>query len=118
MRREYLDRILFWNQGDLERKLENYKTHYNQHRCHSGLAGATRLNGAACPHRQSQNLSHIPGGNIAEAYFRPQLQPELEFDTDGFARNRRIYASSLNVVAAAGLIVHPKSSLSRYALAM
>jgi hypothetical protein len=27
-------------------------------------------------------LSHIPGGNIAKAYFRPQLPPELEFDTD------------------------------------
>ena len=36
----------------------------------------------ACPHRQSQSLSHIPGGNIATAYFRPQLPPELEFDTD------------------------------------
>ena len=29
-----------------------------------------------------QNLSHIPGGDIAKAYFRPQLPPELEFDTD------------------------------------
>ncbi len=41
VRREYLDRTLFWNQSDLERKLENYKAYYNQHRCHSGLAGAT-----------------------------------------------------------------------------
>ena len=32
VRREYLDRTLFWNQSDLERKLENYKTYYNQHR--------------------------------------------------------------------------------------
>jgi hypothetical protein len=31
---------------------------------------------------QSPNLNHIPGGNIATAYFRPQLPPELEFDTD------------------------------------
>jgi hypothetical protein len=41
VRREYLDQILFWNRSDLERKLENYKTYYNQDRCHSGLAGAT-----------------------------------------------------------------------------
>ncbi len=41
VRREYLDRTLFWNQSDLERKLENYKAYYNQNRCHSGLAGAT-----------------------------------------------------------------------------
>src|ERR1700730_4986873 len=40
VRREYLDRTLFWNQSDLERKLENYKAYYNQHRCHSGLAGS------------------------------------------------------------------------------
>ena len=41
MRREYLDRTLFWNQSDLERKLEAYKAYYNQYRCHTGLAGAT-----------------------------------------------------------------------------
>jgi hypothetical protein len=34
------------------------------------------------PHNQSLNLSHMPGGNIATAYFRPQLPPKLEFDTD------------------------------------
>ena len=39
-------------------------------------------NGAAYPHRPSLNLIHIPGGNIATAYFRPQLLPELEFATD------------------------------------
>jgi hypothetical protein len=82
VRREYLDRTLFWNQSDLERKLENYKTCYDLHRCHSGLAGATPAERSACPHRQSQNLTHIPGGNIATAYFRPQMPPELEFDTD------------------------------------
>jgi len=51
MRREYLDRTLFWNQSELERKLENYKAYYNQHRCHSGLAEATpaQRSGAATP---------------------------------------------------------------------
>jgi transposase InsO family protein len=41
VRREYLDRTLFLNRADLERKLDNYKAYYNQHRCHTGLAGAT-----------------------------------------------------------------------------
>ena len=50
----------------------------------AGWPELRRLNGAACPHRQSQNLTHIPGGNIATAYFRPQLPPELEFDTHRF----------------------------------
>jgi putative transposase len=39
IRREYLDRIWFWNQSDLERKLEHYKVFYNDHRCHTGLGG-------------------------------------------------------------------------------
>jgi hypothetical protein len=92
VRREYLDRTLFWNQSDLERKLENYKVYYNQHRCHSGLGWPELrpLNGAAYPHRQSQNLSHIPGGNIAKAHSRPQLPPELEFDTDRIAGEVRV----------------------------
>jgi putative transposase len=49
IRREYLDRTLFWNQGDLERKLENYKTYYNQHRCHTGLAGMTPSKRSGAP---------------------------------------------------------------------
>jgi putative transposase len=49
LRREYLDRTLFWNQSDLERKLENYKAYYNQHRCHTGLAGATPAERSGVP---------------------------------------------------------------------
>src|SRR6266404_8741534 len=41
IRREYLDRIWFWNQSDLERKLEAYKAFYNHYRCHTALAGIT-----------------------------------------------------------------------------
>jgi len=41
IRREYLDRLWFWNQTDLERKLEDYKVFYNQYRCHTALAGVT-----------------------------------------------------------------------------
>jgi putative transposase len=41
IRREYLDRTLFWNRSDLERKLASYQTYYNHHRCHTGLAGVT-----------------------------------------------------------------------------
>lgn len=82
VRREYLARTLFSNRGDLERKLDNYKAYYNQHRCHTGLGGSTRLNGVAYPLSQSLDLNHIPGGNTATACFRPQLPPELQFDTD------------------------------------
>jgi putative transposase len=49
VRREYLDRTLFWNQSDLERKLETYKAYYNQCRCHSGLAGTTPAERSGVP---------------------------------------------------------------------
>lgn len=35
--REYLYRILFSNQGDLERKLESDKAYHNQYCCRTGL---------------------------------------------------------------------------------
>ena len=49
VRREYLDQTLFWNRGDLERKLDNYRAYYNQHRCHTGLAGATPAERSGVP---------------------------------------------------------------------
>ena len=41
IRREYLDQTLFWNAGDLERKLEEYRHYYNAHRVHTSLGGNT-----------------------------------------------------------------------------
>ena len=49
IRRGYLDRIWFWSQSDLERKLETYKTYYNQHRCHTGLSGVTPARRSGLP---------------------------------------------------------------------
>ena len=39
IRREYLDQVLFWNTGDLERKLEAFRQYYNAHRVHTSLDG-------------------------------------------------------------------------------
>ena len=41
IRREYLDRTLFWTTADLETKLLDFKHYYNGHRAHAGLAGRT-----------------------------------------------------------------------------
>ena len=41
IRREYLDRMLSWNRMDLERRLELFKTYYNESRVHQSLEGAT-----------------------------------------------------------------------------
>jgi len=49
VRREYLDRILFWNAMDLTRKLAEFQDHYNAHRVHRSLAGDTRAQRAGAP---------------------------------------------------------------------
>jgi putative transposase len=39
IRREVLDHALFWTVTDLENKLRDYRSYYNQHRTHSGRNG-------------------------------------------------------------------------------
>jgi hypothetical protein len=39
VRRECLDRLLFWTAADLERKLLAFQHYYNEHRTHAGRAG-------------------------------------------------------------------------------
>ena len=39
IRREYLDRILFWTTADLEEKLLEFQHYYNGYRAHAGLGG-------------------------------------------------------------------------------
>jgi putative transposase len=41
IRRECLDRTLFWTTADLEMKLLDFRRYYNGHRTHAGLAGHT-----------------------------------------------------------------------------
>src|SRR5262249_34968609 len=39
IRRECLDRTLFWTARDLEAKLLDFQRYFNEHRTHSGLNG-------------------------------------------------------------------------------
>jgi transposase InsO family protein len=41
IRRECLDRTLFWTAADLETKLNEFQRYYNEHRTHAGLDGRT-----------------------------------------------------------------------------
>jgi hypothetical protein len=41
IRREYLDRMLFWTTADLENKLLDFQTYFNEHRAHAGREGRT-----------------------------------------------------------------------------
>ena len=51
IRREYLDRLFFWNAVDLARKLGEFTDYYNAHRVHRSLDGTTpaRRAGASSP---------------------------------------------------------------------
>jgi transposase InsO family protein len=73
VRREYVDQILFWNQGDLERKLEDYKTYYNQHRCHTGLAGATPAQRSGAPSHPIANLRSYRWRQHCNALFQTPI---------------------------------------------
>jgi putative transposase len=41
LRREYLDHTLFWTTADLENKLLDFRTYFNNHRTHTSLEGRT-----------------------------------------------------------------------------
>jgi len=41
IRREHLDRLLFWNERDLQNKLNQYQKYYNDYRAHSSLNAKT-----------------------------------------------------------------------------
>ena len=43
IRRECLDRLLFWTATDLELKLLSFKDYYNRYRVHSALEGQTLI---------------------------------------------------------------------------
>jgi hypothetical protein len=84
VRREYLDRTLFGTKAILRGSWRITKPITTNTGVTAGWPGLRRLNGVAHPHHQSQNWSHIPGGDIATVYFRLQPPPELEFATDRF----------------------------------
>ena len=41
IRAEYLDQLFYWNAADLEQKLAEYRSYFNQSRVHQGLGGDT-----------------------------------------------------------------------------
>ena len=41
LRREHFDHVFFWNAVDLERKLNSFRTYYNEERTHTGIDAST-----------------------------------------------------------------------------
>lgn len=59
VRRKYLDHVLFWNATDLERKLEESRRYYNDHRVHASLDGDTPAEVSGHAFSKQANLVHF-----------------------------------------------------------
>src|ERR1700688_2168590 len=66
LRREYLDRTLFWTTADLENKLLDFRTHFNNHRTHTSREGRTPDTPGSRPisHPRSLDVNHTVGLSI------------------------------------------------------
>ena len=69
LRREYLDHLLFWTTTDLENKLLDFRTYFNNHARIPHGKGERRIR--ACQD-QSQISARLDGSLIVDPYFRPQ----------------------------------------------
>jgi hypothetical protein len=89
IRRECLDRTLFWTAADLELKLLEFQRYFNGHRTHAGLGGLTpeprtgedrrgrgsvRIAGSptvvGCIRRRSRDRHACDAGSAASPYLR------------------------------------------------
>ena len=50
LRRECLDRMLFWTATDVEAKLLDFQHYYNEHRTHTGRHGHPPITGVSADH--------------------------------------------------------------------
>ena len=81
VRRECLDRTLFWTTADLENKLLDFKTYFNHHRTHTARMGRPPDD---APTRRSRTCSLIDGNLTVEAYIKHRSL--LEFPDSGRCR--------------------------------
>jgi transposase InsO family protein len=58
IRREYLDHVFYWNAYDLQRKLDEFKSYFNEARVHAGIGGRTPDRQAELTESKIANLEH------------------------------------------------------------
>ena len=71
IRREYLDRTLFWTTADLEDKLLDFRTYFNHHRSHTALEGRTPDQDAPRPRPVANLHSYGWQGHCRGLYHTP-----------------------------------------------
>ena len=74
VRREYLDRLFFWNSVDLTRKLAAFRDYYNEFRVHRSLGGTTLAQQAGAAPPRSAALNCYAWHNHCQVYSRSRSQ--------------------------------------------
>ncbi len=69
----HLDQMFFWNRVDLERKLQQFKSYYNQPREPQSLDGATPAQNGGRPIPLPVNLNHYSWHNHCNGSFEPPV---------------------------------------------
>ncbi len=72
IRREYLDRTLFWTTADLEDKLLDFRTYFNHHRSHTALEGRTPDQDVLMPRPVANLHSYGWQGHCRGLYHTPR----------------------------------------------
>ena len=70
VRRESLDKTLFWNERDLERKLLDFKNYHNRHRTHDALGGVTPTMGAELTENELIDSTTITGSLTVAGFIK------------------------------------------------
>jgi hypothetical protein len=74
IRREYLDRLLFWNASDLERKLNAFKEYYNNgSRIHQSLNQQTPEEAAGKDPPPKANSKHFVWRSHCQGLFQTPM---------------------------------------------
>jgi hypothetical protein len=81
------------NRGDLERKLDNYQAYYNQHRCHTGLDGATPAERSGVRAQPIAKLESYTWRQHCNGLFRAQPTRTRESSSDWVSRGARLRPS-------------------------
>ena len=86
IRREYLDRVFFWNAVDLARKLGEFRDYYNEHRVHRSLGGTTPAQRAAAWSPAPTSLDHHAWQQHCRGLFQTRIAVWLGIRTPQAAR--------------------------------
>jgi len=70
IRREYLDRVFFWNTVDLARKLNEFRDYYNESRVHRSLDGAIPADRAGALSSARATLNHYTWWQHCQGLFQ------------------------------------------------